>query len=104
VTSLTFVVASLWIREGRVAEFEAYERNASRIMKRYGGFVERAVRLEDGTPSDQPFEVHFVSFPSRAMFDAYRADEELKALSHEREAVITKSTMVVGTSGPVYGA
>jgi uncharacterized protein (DUF1330 family) len=98
------VVASLWVREGRVAEFEAYERKASRIMKRYGGVIERAVRVDAGTPSDRPFEVHFVSFPSQAMFDAYRADAELNTLSDEREAVITKSVVLLGTSGPAYVA
>jgi uncharacterized protein (DUF1330 family) len=98
------VVASLWIREGRVAEFEAYERKASRIMKRYGGMVERAVRVEARTASDRPFEVHLVSFPSHAMFDAYRIDAELNALSQEREAVITKSVVLVGTAGPEYAA
>jgi uncharacterized protein (DUF1330 family) len=100
----TVVVASLWIREGRVAEFEAYERKASRIMKRYGGTIERAVRIEAGTALDRPFEVHLVSFPSPAMFDAYRADTELITLSHEREAVITKSLVLVGASGPAYAA
>jgi uncharacterized protein (DUF1330 family) len=96
------LVASLWIREDRVAEFEAYERKASRIMKRYGGAIERAVRVEAQAASDEPFEVHLVSFPSRAMFDAYRADAELNALSRERESAITKSVVLLGISGPVY--
>ncbi len=73
-------------------------------MKRYGGIIERAVRVEEGTALDRPFEVHLVSFPSRAMFEAYRVDAELKALSHEREAVVTKSLVLVGTSGPAYSA
>ncbi len=55
VTSPTLFVVSLWIREGRVAGFEAYERKTFRIMKRYDGVVERMVRVsEPGTASDQP--------------------------------------------------
>lgn len=100
--SSVLLVASLWIREGRVAEFEAYERKASRIMKRYGGMIERAVRVEARMASDSPFEVHLVSFPSQAMFDAYRADAELNALSDERESAIAKSVVLAGTPGPTY--
>ena len=102
-TSPIVLVVSLWIREGRIAEFEAYERRAARIMKRYGGNIERAVRVEAGAPSD-PFEVHLVSFPSQSMFEAYRGCAELNALSAEREAVITKTAILTGASGPAYAA
>jgi hypothetical protein len=50
----------------------------SRIMARYGGVIERAIRtsraLDDG--SDEPFEVHVLKFPSRDLYDAYRDDAE----------------------------
>ena len=101
-TTPTLLVVSLWIREGRVAEFEAYERKAARIMQQYGGVIERAVRVESGSSSDQPFEVHLVSFPSQSMFDAYRDSAESKALSNEREAVVAKTLVLAGTSGPAY--
>ena len=101
-TSPTLLVVSLWIREGRVAEFEAYERKAARVMKRYGGMVERAVRIESGNTSELPYEVHLVSFPSQPMFDAYRASAETKALSNERDAVIAKTVILAGLSGPAY--
>lgn len=103
VTSPTFLVVSLWIREGRIAGFEAYEQKTSRIMKRYGGVVERTVRVsEPGTASGQPFEVHVVCFPSQAMCEAYRTDAEVKALSSEREAVIMKTVVLEGTLVPTY--
>ena len=37
-------VVSLWVRSGAVAEFEAYERKAARIMKKYGGSIEKVIR------------------------------------------------------------
>ena len=37
-------VVSLWVRSGAVAEFEAYERQAARIMRTYGGSIWRLVR------------------------------------------------------------
>ena len=103
VTSPIYVVASLWIENEGLAAFEAYERKASGIMKRYGGSIERVIRLTgNGEQSDQPFEVHVVRFPSHEMFAAYRSDSELKALSSERSAVITRTTLMVGHENPVY--
>ena len=102
-TSPIYIVANLWIREGDVAAFEAYERKVAHIMKRYGGSIERTVRPSGlDAPSDRPFEVLLVRFPSNEMFERYRTDAELKALSAEREAVITKALVLIGSEGPVY--
>ncbi len=100
-----YIVVRLWIRRGLVAEFEAYERKAVRIMARYGGVIERAVRTsrasDDG--SDEPFEVHLLKFPSRDLYDAYQDDAERRSLSAERAAIITGTDVFVGTPGPNYG-
>lgn len=102
-TSPIYVVASLWIEDGSLAAFEAYERKAANIMKRYGGSIERVVRLPaNGEQPDQPFEVHLVRFPSREMFAGYCSDLELKALTSERNAAITKTTVAVGNAIPTY--
>ena len=72
-------------------------------MMKYGGSIERVVRLStNGEQPDQPFEVHLIRFPSHEMFAAYRSDSELKALSSERNAVIPKTTVVVGHENPRY--
>jgi uncharacterized protein (DUF1330 family) len=103
VTSPIYIVASLWIQEGDLAAFEAYERKAASIMKRCGGFIERTVRPSSlGAGPDQPFEVHLVRFPSDEMFERYRTDAELESLSSEREAVITKTLVLIGSEGPAY--
>jgi hypothetical protein len=81
---------------GREAESEAYERNVSRIMARYGGVIERAIRtskaLDDG--SDEPFEVHVLKFPSRDLYDAYRADGR-----HRRDTQAKRSSSTVLAMG-----
>ena len=101
-----YVVVRLWIHQGREAEFEAYERKVSRIMARYGGVIERAIRTSK-TPDDrpdEPFEVHLLRFPSRDLYDAYRDDAERRALSGERAGIITNTDILVGTPGPAYGS
>jgi antibiotic biosynthesis monooxygenase (ABM) superfamily enzyme len=101
-----YILVRLWIQKGLEAEFEAYERKVARIMARYGGVVERAIRtskaLDDG--SDEPFEVHVLKFPSRDLYDAYRDDAERRSLSVERSGLITRTDILVGTPGPTYGS
>ena len=101
-----YILVRLWIHKGREAEFEAYERKVSRIMARYGGVIERAIRTskapDDG--SDEPFEVHVLKFPSRDLYDAYRDDAERRSLSDERAGIITNTDILVGTPGPTYGS
>jgi uncharacterized protein (DUF1330 family) len=95
---------SLWIRPGASAEFEAYERKAARIMRKYGGSIEKVVRVGQEGLSENPFEIHVVSFPDQEKFAAYRADGEVASLAADREAVILKTVVVSGTVGPAYAA
>jgi antibiotic biosynthesis monooxygenase (ABM) superfamily enzyme len=101
-----YIIVRLWIHTGLEAQFEAYERNVSRIMARYGGVIERAIRTSKtpGDGSDEPFEVHVLKFPSRALYDAYRGDAERRSLSGERASIITNTDILVGTQGPTYGS
>ena len=98
------VVVSLWIHPGRVSLFEVYEQKAARIMQRYGGVVEKVVRMSSATPSsnEQPFEVHVLSFPSLEAFHSYRADAELAGLAAERSAAISRTEILLGEAGPSY--
>lgn len=95
-------VASLWIRLGAVAEFEAYERKAARIMRKYGGSIERVIRTGEENSPEIPFEVHLVSFPGQEEFAAYRADPELLSLAADRKSAILKTVVIPGVAGPAY--
>jgi antibiotic biosynthesis monooxygenase (ABM) superfamily enzyme len=101
-----YLIVRLWIRRGLEAEFEAYERKVSRIMARYGGVIERAIRPSRGSDdgSDQPFEVHVLKFPSRDLYDAYRDDAERHSLNGERAGIIANTDVLVGTPAPTYGS
>jgi antibiotic biosynthesis monooxygenase (ABM) superfamily enzyme len=99
-----YIIVRLWVHGGLEAEFEAYERKVSRIMGRYGGVIERAIRtsraLNDG--SDEPFEVHLLRFPTRELYDAYQDDPGRRALSGAREGIIKKTDIFLGMPGPDY--
>jgi antibiotic biosynthesis monooxygenase (ABM) superfamily enzyme len=99
-----YILASLWIREGLEVEFESYERKVSRIMARYDGVVERAIRpvRSASDEDDQPFEVHVLRFPTRDLYEAYRDDAERQTLSSERAAIIAATKVLIGMEGPTY--
>jgi antibiotic biosynthesis monooxygenase (ABM) superfamily enzyme len=104
-TSPLYILVRIWIRRGLDTEFEAYESKVSRIMARYGGVIERAIRTTGASDegSDEPFEVHVLKFPNRDLYAAYLDDAERRSLSEERAGIITNSDILVGTPGPTYG-
>lgn len=98
------VVVSLWIHAGQQTAFESYERKAARIMQRHGGSMRQIVRTTKSanSPANEPFEVHFLEFPSLDALQSYRSDPELTALSGERETAILRTEVILGTTGPRY--
>lgn len=91
------IVASLWIRDGREAEYIAFEREAVALMQRFGGVLDDVVRMErseDG--GDSPSEIHLVRFPNRAAFDRYRTDPSTLELAERRNSVIERTEIRFG--------
>jgi uncharacterized protein (DUF1330 family) len=71
-------------------DYLAYSRRSAQAVAKHGGAVAALGRLEpgghfsaDGTPPRQALVL--VEWPSRAAFDAFRADPELAALHPLRE-------------------
>jgi uncharacterized protein (DUF1330 family) len=96
------VVVSVWLREGDVAGFESFERQAATIMAAHGGRVENVVRCD--AANGGPFEVHVVTFPDAAAAKAYREDPRLVALLPLRERVIARTEVWRGEQRSAYGA
>jgi hypothetical protein len=71
-------------------------------MRKYGGSIETVVRIGQEGWSENPFEIHVVSFPDQEKFAAYRADREASSMASEREAVVLKTIVVTGIRGPSY--
>ncbi len=99
---LTLLVL-IFVEPQRRREFTEFETAASRIMKRYGGALERRVVCRPGGDPDVPDEVHVVTFPDRASLERYRADPELQALQDLRAAAIRRTVFWEGRDAPVFG-
>lgn len=95
------LVVNLWPVPGEEAAFEAFERDAARVMARHGGRLERVLRVEAGE-AGSPSEVHVVSFPDRESFAAYRDDEEARRLAPRREACIARTEVLIARDAPPY--
>jgi hypothetical protein len=100
-TDRLVLVVSLWLKGGDVAGFEAFEHATAEIMATHGGRIDAAVR--SAADSEGPFEVHLVSFPSAAAFDAYRGDPRAVDLQPLRERVIARTEVWRGAAVPAYG-
>ncbi len=97
------LIVNLWLREGASVEaFEAFEREAQRLIMRHGGSIDRCWRPSQAGPDD-PFEVQLVSFPSRAELAAYLADPGVKARAAERERLIARTTVLEVASADYLG-
>ena len=91
------LVVSLWIEPDRSEEFAAFEQHAARLMARYGGMIERVIRLPAASSdAATPFEVHLVTFPDAMSFQQYRADPEVQELAPARARVIRHTIVLTG--------
>lgn len=101
--SRIILVASLFIHPGHEAEFRQFETEAAHIMKKYGGRIERVIRPHASVPpGSSPYQVHVVSFPSMAQFEAYRKDGDLAKLAPLRQSAIARTEIIVGEAGEPY--
>jgi uncharacterized protein (DUF1330 family) len=97
------MVVCLFVHLGREDEFRQFETAAARIMRRYGGRIDRVIRpvaaLHGGA---LPHEIHIVSFPSMERFEAYRGDAELAGLAALRQSAVARTEITVGEEGEPY--
>ncbi len=99
-------VVQLWIHPGQEEAFEAFEREAAGIMARHGGRIDQAVRLvplEGAGPEDAtPYELHIVSFPDKAAFEAYFNDPATRVLREKRSKIISRTELMAGREAGPY--
>lgn len=100
---LTLIV-TLTVARTELDGFRRYEHAAAAILRKYGGAIERVIEGRAEPHASELTEVHLVSFPNEAAFDAYRGDPELGALSALRERSILRTQILFGADRPPYGS
>jgi hypothetical protein len=102
-TDRCILIVSLWVYPGQEAAFEAFEHEAAHIMARQGGRIDSAIRMTPAESADPeiPFEVHIVSFPDKAAWEAYGSDPATLALREKRSKIISRTAVMDGReAGP----
>lgn len=97
------VVAILTVRREALEQFRAFERGAAVVMEAHGGRIERTVVVTPDRVPGLVTEIHVVTFPDAAAFQAYRDDARLGALAALRAASVVGTDLYVGEDGPDYG-
>lgn len=98
---LTLVV-TLTVRAAEADAFHDFEHAAARAMRRYGGSIERAITMPEDPATGTFTEVHIVTFPDEQAFAAYRADEEMMAMTEVRERSIVATQVMIGRETMKY--
>jgi len=97
------LVAALFINTDRHAEFASFETQATEIMSRFGGRIDRRFGCLNKDDPSVPDEVHLVSFPDEDSYNRYRESSEIKALASLRAVAIRKTVVWRGTELPAFG-
>ncbi|WP_019987017.1 hypothetical protein [Rudanella lutea] len=70
----------IYIQEGKESTFHTFEDNVLPLIERHNGELLYRVRPDAtavvATRMGYPYEIHLVSFPSKADFERYRDDPE----------------------------
>jgi uncharacterized protein (DUF1330 family) len=98
------LVAILTMRRQAEALFRDYETAAAAIMARHGGAIERVVSVSAPADDSTFVEIHLVTFPDAAAFEAYRNDPDLAALGEQRSRAIVATELFNGDDHPPYRA
>lgn len=78
-------VALVYIKDGEEKRFESYKKQASVILEKYGGKIERIIKpkmLAKGE-LEIPDEIHFANYPSLEVFNKFNQDPEFIKIRNE---------------------
>jgi hypothetical protein len=96
------LLAILTILKEKINEFETFETGAARVMRSYGGELTHTFRSSDEPTSPHIREFHWLTFPTKEAYYAYRSDPRLAVLQPLREQSVMATEIVIGETGPHY--
>jgi uncharacterized protein (DUF1330 family) len=86
--SLTLCVM-LWARAGAEQALIEYEDRVLELVGAHGGKILQRARTGGGP--EEPLEVQFLEFPSRAALDSYMWDGRRTVLAADRERAVART-------------
>jgi hypothetical protein len=90
----------IFIKENAQDQFNLFESRVLPLLKKYNGTLIYRVRPTDDcvieSTIDRPYELHLVTFPTRADFEGYSRDKERLQQMPLKEASIEKAWLIEG--------
>ena len=88
----------VFVKPGKLAEFEAYERHVLPLLSNYGGRLDARFKPTASSSAGErlPDEIHLVSFPDEAAFEHYRNDPQRAAYQHLWEETVERTVVITG--------
>jgi hypothetical protein len=90
----------IFVKENHEDDFNLFESYVLPLLKRHNGTLIYRVRPTADciieTTIDQPYELHLVTFPTRADFEGYSGDQDRLKHVHLKEASIEKAMLIEG--------
>jgi hypothetical protein len=89
----------IFVKEGREDDFHLFESHVLPLLKKYNGILVYRVRPTDDCIIEstiRPYELHLVTFPTRADFDGYARDPDRLKHMPLKELSIEKAMLIEG--------
>lgn len=98
---MIYLTQLIYVKAGQEETFHRFEEAAIPILKQYKGKLLTRLRPTDDAwiagEYPKPYEVHLVSFETKADFEAFAKDESRKSLLPLKEASIERTLLIEGT-------
>jgi hypothetical protein len=97
---MVYYTQLIFLYEGQQTAFHAFEDHVLPLLQRHNGQLLYRVRPDPGsvieTAVAYPYEIHLVSFPARADFEAYRDDPERMQYVPLKDKSVRKVMLIEG--------
>jgi hypothetical protein len=90
----------IFVKKGLEADFNAFEAKVLPLLKDHNGDLIYRIRPHEGSfiegSGELPYEVHLVSFPDRADFEAYSDYPKRREFMELKNGSIEKAILIEG--------
>ncbi len=97
---MIYITQVIYVKEGREADFHAFEAEAIPLLKKHGGRLHQRIRPGKENyiegEDELPYEIHLVSFPSEDRFKDFMQDDARQLLVPLKEASVRSMLLIRG--------
>ncbi|MDP9081148.1 MAG: DUF1330 domain-containing protein [Bacteroidota bacterium] len=97
---MVYYTQLIFIKPGREQEFHAFENKVLPLLKRHNGELVYRIRPDKSafveSSQELPYEIHLVTFGSKADFEGYKADPKRMGFMEMKNNSVEKIILIEG--------